>query len=91
MVVLEQESAKVRRDRLNADAQAVEIVAPGHVAQVLVDKQALDADEALRPRQIRRRVGLEHAGFVDCNAGEIEDRDKAELEIGRPKHGIALV
>ena len=58
LVVLEQEAAEVRRERLDADADAVEVVAVGDVAQVLVDERRLEADVMCRcascPRADRR-------------------------------------
>ena len=90
--VLEQEAAKVGGDRLDADAQAVEVVALGDIAQVLVDEQALDADESLRyARQPRGRVGFQDAGLLDATLRQVEDRQEAEFPVGRSKHGVALV
>jgi len=47
LVVLKQETTKVRRERLNADAQTVEVVAGRHVAQMLVDERGLNTDETV--------------------------------------------
>ena len=40
---IEQEAVKIRRDRLYANAEAVEVVPIGLVPQVLVDEELLDA------------------------------------------------
>ena len=47
LLVLEQEAAEIELERLDADADRVEIVAVRDVAQVIVDEGFLDADEAV--------------------------------------------
>ena len=48
--VLEQEAAEVRDERLDADAEAVEVEAVRDVAQVLVDEERLHAERVVVAR-----------------------------------------
>ena len=89
--VLEQEAAKIRRDRLYADAQAVEVIPVRHVAQVLVEEQALDADEVVVTRRAPARVGSENAGLADFHACEVQNRQEAQFVVGRFENGFAFV
>ena len=45
LVVLEQETAEIARERLDADAQRIEVEALGHVSEMLVGEQRLDTQE----------------------------------------------
>ncbi len=90
-VVDKQKTAEIRGNRLNADAQAVEIVAVGHVAQVLVEVQVLHAEMRIGARLAVVGVDPERAQFVRVDAVVIGHRGKAVLVIGRAKNRIALV
>ena len=64
LLVLEQEAAEIEVERLDADPDAVEIVAVGDVAQVIVDEGFLDAERIIeavaavrRPTKRTRRSG----------------------------------
>ena len=89
--VLEQEAAKIRCDRLDADPQAVEVVAVRDVAQVLVEEQSLDADEVVVTRRALARVGFENAGLANLHPCEVEHRQKAQFVVGRFEYSFAFV
>ena len=61
LVVLEQEAAEIGRERLDADADRVEVVALGDVAEVVVDEGFLDAEEVVGAGVPVERVGVEEA------------------------------
>ncbi len=89
--VLEQEAAKVRGDRLDADSDAVEVVAFGHVAQMLVEEQLLDADEIVSAPPPLRRIDIREAELVCDEAREVGNRQEAEFVVGRLEDGFSLV
>ena len=63
-LVEEQEAAEVRRDRLDADAYAVEVVARRDVAQVLVDEELLHPEEAVVAVPPDRGIDVDRAHFL---------------------------
>ena len=91
LIVLKKEAAKIRGEGLNTDAQAVEIVAVGHVAQVLVDERGLNADEIIVTRLAGIGVDVQLLQFADRGMIEIEHGREAEFEVGRLEGGVAFV
>ncbi len=89
--VLEQEPAEVGCDGLDADANAVEVVALGDIPEVLVDEQALDAGEAFGARLALVRIDLDDTELFDAEPGQVEDRQEADFVVGRLEYGLALV
>src|SRR4029079_9527803 len=91
LVVLEQEAAEVRRERLDADAQAGEILVVGDVAQVLVDERRLDAEVMIVARLALARIGIDALQRFELDVVVAEDRRETEFPVGWLEDGVALV
>ena len=91
MVILEQKAAEVTRERLNANAKTVKVVAIRHVAQVAVIKSGLNAQVAVDARFTFARPGIDVQNFFKLGRVVVECSSKTEFMIGWPENGVALV
>ncbi len=89
-LVDEQQAAEIGGERLDADADGVEVVVVGHVAQVLVDEELLHGDDAVVARRALARIDAQHAHLVDLRAVEVDHRHEAKFVVGRPERRVAL-
>ena len=92
--ILKKEAAKVRRKWLNADTNTVEVKTIRHIAQMLVDKRGLDANETLRaptPFVVRTtRINLQQPPLAHQHIGVVDDWRETKLVVGRAEHRVAL-
>src|SRR3546814_1777656 len=67
LAVVEQETAKIALERLDADADRMKVVSVAVVAEMLVDEGFLHAEETVGALAGPRRAHVEHApfGYVD--------------------------
>ena len=91
LVVLKQEAAEVRRERLDADAETVEVEVVGDVAQMLVDERRLDAEVMVVARRALARIGIHALQRFELDIVVAEHRREAELVVRRLEDGVALV
>ena len=89
-LVKKQKAAEIRRDRLDADSNTVEIVTRRHVAQMFVEEQFLHTGKIVVAIDAVRGIDVDGAHFLGGRAVEVEHRHEAELVIGRPERRVAL-
>ena len=90
LVVLEQKAAKIGVERLDADADRVEVVKLRHVSDMVVDKPFLETEEIIGAGLALRRVDVKYPDLAGRRVVEIERRGDADFEIWRFERGIAL-
>ena len=76
---------------MNTDSQAVEIETFGHVAQVLIKKQALYSNEIVIAPGACCRIGAQNAGLVDLYVTQVKHRQETNFVVGWLEDGFALV
>src|SRR5262249_46852604 len=86
----EEESAEVGVDRLDAGAQAVEVVAVGLVPQVLVEEELLEAEVPVAAIVALGGIDADDAQRVDVRVVVVEDPGGAQLVGGGAEDGAAL-
>src|SRR6202034_4676697 len=91
LIVLKQKAAKIGRKGLDADPDAVEVIAFRHVAQMLLRERVLNADEAVGARRAITRIDVQNTDFIDRGVVVVEHRSKTKLPVRGAKRCIALV
>src|SRR4030095_14504562 len=86
----EQQAAEIDGDRLDADANVVEVIAHRGYVVFVVDEQLLHGELIVVTRRAPARVDVDAADFTDIGAIEIDHRDEAELYFRRLERGVAL-
>src|SRR5207237_6613816 len=89
-LVLKQEAAEIRDERLDADANVVEVVTVGNNAIFIVDERFLQRGEMVAAPRAAARIDPQHAHFLRFRIVVVEDGDESELEFRRLERGIAL-
>ena len=89
-LVDEKETAEVDGDRLDADANAVKIVAGRCDVIFVIDEQLLHGELVVVARRALARVDVDAADFTDVRAVEVDHRDEAQLDIGRLERRVAF-
>ena len=90
LVVVEQKPAKIGLERLDADPHAIEIVAVGDIAEVIVEEGFLHADEVVETMRGLARFDEQHAPLGHIDIIEIGRQRDAVFDIGRLVGGAAL-
>ena len=90
-LVLEQEAAKIRDERLDPDADVVEVVAVGDDPVLVVDERFLDRQRSRRVRVVPLRGSMLSARTSSHRAVVVvEHRHQPELELRRLERRVAL-
>ena len=89
-LVEKQKTTEVGVDRLDADADAVKVIARRNIAQMFINEQLLHADVTVIAIGAERRIDVNCTQFLRGGAVDVEHRHKTELIIGRPEGGVAL-
>ena len=89
--ILEQEAAEVGRKRLDANAQAIEVVARIHIAKMLVDPQFLHAEKAVVAIFAQPRIDLQRPRLLRIDAVVVERKRGLVLDLWWLERGITLV
>ena len=89
-VVVEQETAEIGLERLDADADRIEIVAIRDVADVIVDEGFLQTDEIVVALGAFQRLDEEHAPLGHGDVAVVEGHGDAVFDLGRLERGLAL-
>ena len=90
LVVLEQEPAEIRGERLDPEAHAVEVEAVRDVAEMHIQKQLLHPGMGVVAGLPLARVDIEHPQLLHLGVVEVEDRRDVELVVGGTEHRVAL-
>src|SRR3546814_2989281 len=90
LAVVEQKTAEIALERLDADADRVEVVAVAVVAEMLVDEGFLHTDEMVEAMALLRGTHVEHAPFGHVDIVDVIGEGQAIFDVGRLEGGIAL-
>src|SRR3546814_583608 len=90
LAVVEQETAKIALERLDADADRMKVVSVAVVAEMLVDEGFLHAEETVGAMAGPRRAHVEHAPFGYVDMVDIIGKRQALFDMGRSEGGVAL-
>src|SRR3546814_6326043 len=87
LAVVEQETAKIALERLDADADRMKVVSVAVVAEMLVDEGFLHAEETVGAMAGPRRAHVEHAPFGYVDMVDIIGKRQGIFDIGRLEGG----
>ena len=90
LVVVEQEPAEISLERLDADPHAIEIVAVGDIAEVIVEESFLHANEMVEAVRRLARFDEQHAPLGDVDIIDVARQRDTVFDIGRLVGGAAL-
>ena len=90
LLVVKQEAAKIRLERLDADPHRVKIVAGRDIAEVVIEERFLHADEMVEAMARLRWLDEQHAAFGHIDVVHVERQRDAIFDIGRLERGAAL-
>ena len=95
LLILEQKAPEVGGEGLDTHAEGIEVIAIGHVPQVPIHEEALDAQHALSTHLAAglTAVGgdLQNPPLVEHHLLEVQHGDEAEFPVRRSEGGIPLV
>ena len=81
LLIVEQKPPEIELERLDSDAQGIEVVAVGNVAEVVVDEGFLHADEMVEAAGALRRVDEEYSAFGDVGKVRVERERQPVLDV----------
>ena len=90
LIVLKQKPTEFGGERLNADAQAIEVIALRDIAQVIVDEGFLDPDKRIVAAGFAAGLDIEDALFRHVDIIVLERQGDPELNLRRHESGRAL-
>src|SRR3546814_2192825 len=82
--------SKIALERLDAEADRIEIIAVGRVGEMLVDEQFLHAEEAVGAMARLRRAHVEYAPFGHVDMIDLIGKGDAIFDVGRLERGRPL-
>ena len=89
--IVKQKAAKVGRERLYTDTDAVEVEVRRYVSQVAIDESGLQTDGGVVAHLRRIRGRAQQPALIRRDSSHVEGRREAKLPIGRLESGVALV
>src|SRR3546814_8087579 len=82
LAVVEQKTAEIALERLDADADRVEVVAVAVVAEMLVDEGFLHPDEMVEAMALLRGTHVEHAPFGHVDIVDVIRSEETTFDVG---------